>query len=104
MAIGVPTIGWFPGLSDPTGDCVWPPAVVLMAYLSTARGRALLHGRTVLELGAGNGDLAAFAQRACAARSYVATDLNHRAKEMRKRFERHLKHSGWIEMERVHIS
>ena len=28
MAIGLPEVGWFPGLRDPTGDCVWPPAVV----------------------------------------------------------------------------
>lgn len=59
-----------------------------MAHLSTARGRALLHQKSVLELGAGNGDLAAFALERCRARCYLATDLPHRAQELRKRFHR----------------
>ena len=54
---GQAAVGWFPGLHDPTGDCTWPPAVVLMAHLSTARTKALLRNRSVLELGAGNGRL-----------------------------------------------
>ena len=57
MAIGQPTVGWFPGLEDPTGESIWPPAVVLMAHLSTSRLKALLHDKSVLELGAGNGHL-----------------------------------------------
>ena len=40
---------------DPTGDSTWPPAVVLMAHFATSRARAMLHGKAVLELGAGNG-------------------------------------------------
>lgn len=57
VASGQAAVGWFPGLQDPTGDCTWPPAVVLMAHLSQSRTKALLHNKSVLELGAGNGSL-----------------------------------------------
>ncbi|CAJ1452790.1 unnamed protein product [Effrenium voratum] len=81
MAIGLADVGWFPGLQDPTGESTWPPAVVLMAHLSSSRGRALLCGRNVLELGAGNGELAKIVA-AMRPRKLLATDLPHRIEQL----------------------
>ncbi|CAK9032048.1 unnamed protein product [Durusdinium trenchii] len=81
MALGRAEIGWFPGLQDPTGESTWPPAVVLMAHLASSRGRALLHGKDVLELGAGNGALAKAVAVNAQPRKLVATDLPHRVEE-----------------------
>eukprot|EP00435_Cladocopium_sp_Y103_P075029 s168_g53.t1 len=83
MAIGQADVGWFPGLEDPTGDCTWPPAVVLMAHLSTSRSKALLHNKSVLELGAGNGSLAKFLALNSQPRKLLATDLPHRLEPLR---------------------
>eukprot|EP00913_Durusdinium_trenchii_P017121 g16101.t1 len=74
-------MGRWGGLQDPTGESTWPPAVVLMAHLASSRGRALLHGKDVLELGAGNGALAKAVAVNAQPRKLVATDLPHRVEE-----------------------
>ncbi|CAK9031497.1 unnamed protein product [Durusdinium trenchii] len=55
---------------------------VLMAHLASSRGRALLHGKDVLELGAGNGALAKAVAVNAQPRKLVATDLPHRVEEL----------------------
>lgn len=54
-----------------------------MAHLSQSRTKALLHNKSVLELGAGNGSLAKSLALNSQPRKLLATDLPHRLKDLR---------------------
>ena len=60
--------------SGNTGLRTWEAALHLGAYLATASGRALVHGKNVLELGAGTGFLSIFCAKHAGASHTLATD------------------------------
>lgn len=60
--------------SGVTGLRTWEGALHLGAYIASPTGRALLHGSTVLELGAGTGFLSIFCAKHAGARYVLATD------------------------------
>lgn len=60
--------------SGNTGLRTWEGALQLGAYLASLTGRALLHGKNVLELGAGTGFLSIFCAKHVGTLYVLATD------------------------------
>jgi predicted nicotinamide N-methyase len=60
--------------SGVTGLRTWEGALHLGAYIASPSGKALLHGKTVLELGAGTGFLSIFCAKHVGAHYVLATD------------------------------
>ncbi|KAL1958839.1 hypothetical protein VTO42DRAFT_3676 [Malbranchea cinnamomea] len=60
--------------SGTTGFRTWEAALHLGTFLSTPEGRALVHGKNVIELGAGTGLLSMYCAKYLGAESVAATD------------------------------
>jgi SAM-dependent methyltransferase len=57
-----------------TGNRTWEAALHLGSFLASPAGEALVHGKRVIELGAGTGFLSLFCAKHLGARGVVATD------------------------------
>lgn len=57
-----------------TGNRTWEAALHLGSFLASPAGEALVHGKRVIELGAGTGFLSLFCARHLGVRGVVATD------------------------------
>ncbi|KAJ5730985.1 uncharacterized protein N7483_005493 [Penicillium malachiteum] len=57
-----------------TGNRTWEAALHLGSFLASPAGKALVHGKRVIELGAGTGFISLFCARHLGVRSVVATD------------------------------
>ena len=60
--------------SGTTGNRTWEAALHLGSFLSTPAGKALVHDKRVIELGAGTGFLSLFCARYLGVKGVVATD------------------------------
>lgn len=60
--------------SGTTGNRTWEASLHLGSFLSTPPGKALVHGKRVIELGSGTGFLSLFCARYLGVKSVVATD------------------------------